>query len=190
MNTSRISRCLPVLCWALLTPSLAIAGGDSHGFDWRVHGLYVIDFALVAWLFVKFGREPLKNFLSNRRSTIMEEIETAQKLQAEAAEKLAECEARLAELEAEKQRIHDDFVASGRRERDRLIAEATALSERLAADAKNRIEQETKRLINSLEREAVDQAVAIAMQSAKGRLDASNQAGLINAAVDAFEAQA
>lgn len=163
---------------ALLTPATALAAG-GHGFEWSVHGLYIIDFLVLLALIVWVARRPMKAWLEERARQVQQEIEEARKLRVAAEERLTEYERRLAALEVEQKRILDDFVTAGERERDRIIREAEQTARKMVADAERRISQEGKRLQEALEHEAVDLAVSMSEAVIRQRLKPDVQQRMI-----------
>ncbi|GMV43149.1 MAG: hypothetical protein AMXMBFR64_48650 [Myxococcales bacterium] len=163
---------------ALLTPATALAAG-GHGFEWSVHGLYIIDFLVLLAIIVWFARRPMRVWLEERAKQVQHEIEEARKLRVAAEERLTEYERRLAALEVEQKRILDDFVTAGERERDRIIREAEQTARKMVADAERRIGQEGKRLQEALEHEAVDLAVSMSEAVIRQRLKPDVQQRMI-----------
>lgn len=164
-------------------PATALAAG---GFEWKVHGFYIIDFLLFAGIIVYFVRKPLRSFLDNRRSELLSEIESARRLREEAAGKLADYERRLGELDAERARIVQGFVEAGERERDRILDEANRTADKIVTDAERRVVQESKRLIDLLEREAIELAVQMAETTVRQKMDAATQKKLVDESIQAI----
>jgi ribonucleoside-diphosphate reductase alpha chain len=138
----------------VVAPSFALAS-EGHGFVWSEHGLYILDFLILAGILYWFARKPIKAFLEERSRLVAHEILEARKLREAAAARLAEYETRLAALEAERTRILESFVEDGERERDRIIRDAEVATQKMVADAERRITQEARRLEQALEHEAV-----------------------------------
>ena len=175
-----------VVALACLTPATALAA-EGHGFEWQVHGLYILDFLVLVGLLYWFGRKGVKSFLEERSRVIAHEITEAQKLREKAEAKLQEYEGRLAALEAERKRIVEAFVEDGERERDRIIREAEKSAEKMVRDAERRVTQETKRLEQALEREAIELAITMGESLVKSRLTAEAQGRIVGDYVAGLE---
>ena len=170
----------------LLVPSQALAAG-GHGFHFETHVYYLIDFIVLAGLIAYFAGGPIKNFLLQRRTDLMREIEEANALKDEANQRLEEYTQRIASLDAEREAIRKDFLADGERERERILAEAEATAARIVKDAERRIEGEARRLQSALEEEAVQLAVTLVEKTAKERMDAALQARLVEESIQVIE---
>jgi F-type H+-transporting ATPase subunit b len=153
----------------VVAPSFALAS-EGHGFVWSEHGLYILDFLILAGILYWFARKPIKAFLEERSRLVAHEILEARKLREAAAARLAEYETRLAALEAERTRILESFVEDGERERDRIIRDAEVATQKMVADAERRITQEARRLEQALEHEAVELAVSMSETIVRERL--------------------
>jgi F-type H+-transporting ATPase subunit b len=162
-------------------PHAAVAGG----FSWTEQGFYILDFALLIGLIAYAIKGPLKEFLEKRRENVLREMEAAQKLRAEAEAKLREYEQRLAELDAERKKILDDFTAAAARDRDKLLAEAQKSADRIVRDAERRVEQESKRLYDLLEREVITASLVASEELVRARVNAATQQKLLDEAVGA-----
>ena len=169
----------------LLTPLTAMAGGG--GFEFNVHGFYIINLIVFVGLIYHFGKKPIHAFLVNRRNIILEELEEAGRLQASAAERLAEYEGKIKNLEEEKAQIKQAFINDGEREKDRIISEAKEAAKKLIEDTERQIDMEGKKIIRALEDEAVTMAITMAVETAKGRMNDDLQAKLVSDATASME---
>ena len=120
----------------------------------------LINFAIFAFVIVRFGKKPLQDALVNRKKAIMQDIDAAGKMKDEASKRLQQYEDRLANIDKEIARIQQDFREQGEREKDRILKEAEEKRERMLKDAQFLIEQEAKQLRLDMMREAVETAVA------------------------------
>lgn len=164
--------------------SLLAAG---HGFDFKVHGYYIIDFLVYATILVVVLRKPLAAFVELRREKLVKDIEEARKLREEAERKLADYTKRLAAIESEAQQILSDARAQGEAERARILAEATATAQKLRTDAKTRLEQESKKLAHDLELHAVELATQVAERIIVERIGENHRKALFADYVDQVE---
>lgn len=165
----------------LLSPALAPAAlaAEGHGFVFSEHGFYIIDFALLVGVLVWAAKKPVKSWLTERAKLIQREIDEARALHEAAQARLVEYEQKLAALEAEQQKILASFVEAGEREKARIVSEAEAAATKLVADAERRIGQESKRLQEALEHEAVELAVAMSETVIRKRLEPTAQQRMI-----------
>jgi F-type H+-transporting ATPase subunit b len=135
----------------------------------------VLAFVIWAFLLIYFGRKPLSAFLSSRRSSILDGLEEAKRVEAAANAKHAEYTARIENLDEEIQRLREDFKRAGLEERDRMVAEASARANKLAEESKFLVEQQLKGLREELTREAIEAAVAAADKILRERATGADQ---------------
>jgi F-type H+-transporting ATPase subunit b len=134
----------------------------------------LINFALFAYVVVRFGRKPLQEALKNRKQTIMKEIDAATKMRNDASERLEKYEDKLKHIDDEMERIRDDFRAQGEREKERILAEAREKKERMLKDAQFMIEQEVKQMRNVLMRDTVEAAIKAAETLLESKVSAAD----------------
>jgi F-type H+-transporting ATPase subunit b len=124
----------------------------------------LINFALFAYVIVRFGKKPLQEALTSRKKAIMQDIDAATKMLDDATKRLNQYEDKLRHIDQEIERIKKDFREQGERDKERILAEAKDKRERMLKDAQFLIEQEAKQLRIDLIRETVDAAVQAAEQ--------------------------
>ncbi len=134
----------------------------------------VINFAALAFLFVKFGRGSLAKALTDRKRSITQDMDDAGRMKAEAEKRLGEYERRLAEIESDVERVHHEFREQGERDRERIVAEAHERRERLKRDAEFFLAQELKQMRIDLTRETVDDAVRQASELLEKRITSAD----------------
>jgi F-type H+-transporting ATPase subunit b len=166
----------------VLAPAAALAGGGGggSGFPWKDIAFAAINLAILLFLFVRMGKQPVSDFLHSRRDEILKELDSAKALREEAAAMLGEYKGRLDAVETERQEILDKFRSDGRSERDRIVAEAEAAAERMRVDAKRQIDQEIRRAKLELEGEVVARAVALATDALRGQVTPGQQSKLVD----------
>ncbi|MDQ3031492.1 MAG: ATP synthase F0 subunit B [Myxococcota bacterium] len=121
-----------------------------------------VNFALllvVLWLLM---RKSLPEFLSNRRAAVVQGMEEAARVTAEANAKHKEYSERIDNLDAELDRLRDEMRRAGMDERDRIVADAGVRGEKMREEARFLIDQQMKQLREDLTREAIEAAVAAA----------------------------
>lgn len=154
--------------------------GVEPGLIWRKPGMpppfmaNLMNFALFAYIVVRFGRKPLQEALKNRKQTIMKEIDAATKMKEEAAKRLDKYEDKLKHIDDEMERIKADFRAQGEREKERILADAREKKERMLKDAQFMIEQEVKQMRTVLMRETVEAAMKAAEELLTSKVGAAD----------------
>lgn len=116
---------------------------------------------VVLWLLL---RKTLPEFLSNRRASVVEGMEEAKRVKADADAKYNEYSERIDNLDAELERLREEMRRAGMDERDRIVADASKRAEKMRDEARFLIEQQMKQLRVDLTREAIEAAIAAAEQ--------------------------
>ncbi|MDX9785763.1 MAG: ATP synthase F0 subunit B [Desulfobacterales bacterium] len=164
---SRYSKCvvallvLGLLLWG--QTALASEGAAS----WR--GTYDtamkwLNFFILAFLIVKFGRTPLKNFLEGQKENVAVEIKSLENEKAAVQSKVEEARTLLAQSDIRAAEIKEKIIRQAEAEKERMIQEAMAQSRLMLESAKRRVESKIHFARASFMAELVDMAVAAAME--------------------------
>ncbi len=154
----------------LISPALALAGGDA-GFEFTIHGFYIIDFLIFVGILVYFGRKPIAAMLDQRHRSVADEIQKAHQMHAEAEAKFNEYRFRLERLDKELTSVLDDVREGTKIEVQRILEDAERVAGRIAADEKTRLEQEAKKIRDNLARHAAEVALELAEIQVRTRLE-------------------
>jgi F-type H+-transporting ATPase subunit b len=165
-------------------------GHDEHGpgainwtdFSNKAQPPYVaalINFALLIFIFVRFGRKPIADALVSRKNEIAKDIEEAAKQKKEAEARAKKYQASLANLDQDLETTRKALEEAGRGERDRLIAEAKEKAERMKRDATFLLDQENRQAELDLTRELAAKAVAHAEDVLRTRVTAEDHERLV-----------
>jgi F-type H+-transporting ATPase subunit b len=136
----------------------------------------LINFGLLAFLLVRFGRKPIAEALLKRKEAIMGEIETATRLKADAQARLRDYKKKSARIHETLDELKAEYVQQSEVEKARILAEAEERRVRMRRDAEFRIEQERKAARNELMERAVIEAVAAAEALLAQRVGPEDQA--------------
>lgn len=154
---------------ALLAPTLAYASGDA-GFEFTIHGYYLLDFAVFVGLIVYFGRKPIAALLDDRYKSVAADIEQARVLRETAEAKYEEYKLRLERLEDELAKAMDGVKAGTESEVKRILRDAQTEADRIAADERARLAQESKKIRQELAAHAATMALELAEKQVLERL--------------------
>jgi len=166
---------LPAAAWA--------SGGGGEG--WQ-HGFLVnagwtaANVVVLLWVLAKIGKRPARDFLANRRTNIMLELDEATKLREEAEALLDDYKGRVEGLDAEKEQLLAEFRDAGEAEKTRLVDEGKQAADRMRADAKRSIDQEIRKAKVELEGAVLDRAVAQATEALRKDAGPSEQRVLVD----------
>ncbi|WP_437927645.1 F0F1 ATP synthase subunit B [Sorangium sp. So ce291] len=163
----------------------AAAKGGINSLLWRYHDdknpcdpknepppflASVLNFGLLAFIVVRFGRKPVAEALKKRKQTIMQELDNAARLKREAEQRLDEYEDKLTRLEETLAELKAEHAAQAELEKAHVLAEAEQRRLRMRRDAEFRIEQELKAARAMLLQEAVQGAVIAAEELLRQRV--------------------
>jgi len=135
----------------------------------------VLNFSLLAFLLIKFGRAPIRDFLSGRRQEMERAINEAAEAKAKAEAKLKEYSDRLGQLDSEMAKLRADLVAAGEEDKKRIVAEAEETTRRMKVETEALIDQHAKALSAQVRRELVDGAIATAERLLREQITAADQ---------------
>ena len=153
----------------LASPALAFASEDA-GFTFKIHGFYLIDFAVFVGIIVYFGRKPIAAALDQRYKNVATDIEEARELHEQAKAKYDEYALRLDRLEDELAKVIDEVRAGTEKERTRILGDAEREVDRIKSDARARLSQETKKIRQELATHAANFALELAQAQIHERL--------------------
>lgn len=166
----------------LLVPAVALAAGDA-GFEFKIHGYYIIDFFVFFGLLVYFGRKPIAAMLDQRHKTVSAEIDQALLIRAEAEAKYNQYRVRLDTLEDELATVMDDVRKGTQVEVDRILEDARKTADRISADEHTRLQQESKKIREQLAKHAAEMALGMAEVQVRTRLEKADAQALLTARV-------
>ena len=115
------------------------ADGANH---WRhTYDLVMmwVNFLILAFLLVKFGRKPLMGFLHGRREELAQEIERIEAERKEADAKVADALKQLGESEIRLERIKGRIIKEGEKKKQTIIENAQQESKILLEEAQRKI---------------------------------------------------
>lgn len=130
----------------------------------------LINFGILVFILVRYGRKPLASWLAKRKETITREIEDAEKMRREAEERLQQYEGRLARIGEELARIRREFREQGERDQERIVREARERQEQLRKDTELLLAEEDNKMRRELLAEVINEATRLATELLTRRL--------------------
>jgi len=123
-----------------------------------------VNFLILAFLLVKFGRKPLMNFLKGQRFDLAREIDELQKQKTAAEDRLKEIQEELEQSNARFVELTERIIRDGERRKEALIEEARLESQIMLESAQQKIASRFIRARQRLRAELVDSAIEMALQ--------------------------
>jgi len=152
---------------------------------WRI-----INFLILAVILFKVGKQPLKKFLSDRRSDIDTEIKEAEKMKTEAEDEYGKAERKMAELDQQAAEITALIEDQGRSQKEKIIQEATVVAERMIQHAQEHSRFELSKARHEFREELVEMAINIAEQKIREKINQEDQENLATDYIQKIAAQA
>jgi F-type H+-transporting ATPase subunit b len=134
------------------------------------------NFGILVFLFIKYARKPLMDFLHGRKDTIEKDINHVQG-ELQEAEALKESEAEnLSNLEERLEEIRVNLVEIGRKEKEKIIEEGKSAAAKMIRDAEVYSQQQIEIARKTLSDEMVDTAVNMVQEKlSRGISDEDNE---------------
>ncbi len=151
-----------------------ITHGQIMDFIWRC-----LNFGLLVIILVKFGKEPVQNFLKGHRESIQNEFDELEAQRREAQQKYEEYSKKLAGMDEEAERILQTFIKQGEAEKEKIIAQAQDAAERIKAQAKFYVQQELDKAREQLKSEVSNMAISMAEELIKKNITEQDHQRLI-----------
>ena len=159
--------CFLVAVFAVLILSSPDALAAETTIDWRSTFDLVmrwVNFAIIAFVLIKFGRKPIRDFLSNRREKIDQQIKTYEQQKEAATEKIKEANQMLEDSMARFERIKTRIIEDGQKKKQQIIEDARQESMLLLAGTRQKIENQIVEARNLIRSEMIESAIALAEQ--------------------------
>ncbi|MFC1856805.1 ATP synthase F0 subunit B [Thermodesulfobacteriota bacterium] len=167
------------LCGAILALGTHLTGGlawaEEGTGEWRTHWdemMLWINFAILAFVLIKYLRKPVKEFLDGRKYELAREIKKVEEEKQAIGEKIKETEKLLDESSIRFAGIKERIIEQGEREKTRIIQEAREQSRLMLESAQRKIDSHFQQAQNRIREELVDAAVNLAIEKLPHEIDA------------------
>ena len=139
-----------------------------------------VNFGILVFLFMKFGRKPFMDFLRNQARKIEENLRKAQQeLQSAESKKKAKAE-ELKEIDKRIQEIRAVFVEAGEKAKQEIIEQAKLEAEHMLERAKAEATYKLAKARKELREELIDTAISLLEQKLKKGITAEDNERLLN----------
>ncbi|OGQ05911.1 MAG: hypothetical protein A2W61_05310 [Deltaproteobacteria bacterium RIFCSPLOWO2_01_44_7] len=145
------------------------------------------NFLVFLGLLFYFLKEPLKDFLGDRRENIKKDIDEVAKQKARVETKFQDYRKKLAEAHTEINQLQKEMRQEGELEKVNLIKKAKSFAEKIRDDAAKVAEQELGRAKLTLKKMTLLLAVDLAKQWVEKVIENEDQERLISVAIDQLE---
>jgi F-type H+-transporting ATPase subunit b len=155
---------------------------EDGGSTWRAtydEVMLWLNFGILAFLLVKYGREPLIHFLKGEIQRTSEEIEQAEKSKRRMDEKVQEMTAAAQNRRARLQSLKERLTQEGERKHREIIESARRDSRTLLEQTQMGIDHQINEAKQQLKAELIDRAVEAALERLPGVITADDQKKLV-----------
>jgi F-type H+-transporting ATPase subunit b len=139
-----------------------------------------VNFVIIVFVLVKFGRKPIKDFLSNRREKIGQQIKKYEQQKEAAAEKIEEVNNLLKNNIARFEKIKKRIVEDGEKKKQQIIEDARQESMILLSSTRQKIENQIVEARNLIRSELIESAIALAERRLPEEITAVDEQKLLD----------
>ncbi len=161
--------------------SRVVAADDPAQWEYRNQwdlAWRIINFLIIAFVIVRFGKEPLRKFLSGRSQEIDREFKTANRLKEDAEQEYQEILAEVSRVDEQIAELCRVIESQGEMQKKRILEEANATAQRLIAEAEAHVDFELRKARHHLKDELVDMAIALAEEKIRKKISRKDQQAL------------
>jgi len=135
--------------------------------NWRVWydlALRYINFGILVFVFLKYGKTPLLNFLRGEKDKVAREIEKIEDKKKIATDKIKESRQALEESQARFAEVKERIVGQGEKKQQDIIQDARQQGAIMISETKRRIENQLFQAKSTIRAEILDAAITVAME--------------------------
>jgi F-type H+-transporting ATPase subunit b len=173
-----------VIC-TLLMPHIAMAdSGPSSGRKIWDNVMLWVNFGILVFLFLKFARKPLMDFLHSTRKKISEDLDKVKEALSGAKTIRDEEIEKTKDLESLLEDLRKSILDMGAREKEEIIRQGQAAAEKMIQEAKEYAARSVSLAKKKLSDDMVDRAITIAEKGLKEALSKEDHDMLIDQFVE------
>ena len=139
-----------------------------------------LNFLIIVFVLVKYGRKPIKDFFSNRRKEIDQQIKKYEQQKEAALEKIEEANRLLRKSTARFENIKKRIIKDGEKKKQQIIEEARQESMLLLQGTRRKLENQILEARNLIRSELIDAAVSLAEKKLPQEITAIDEQKLID----------
>jgi F-type H+-transporting ATPase subunit b len=158
-------RILPIFSFLLaMMPAAAMAANP----EWRPtydKVMLWVNFTIFMAVIVKYGREPIKNFLKQQKEDVVSEIDALETEKARVLGEIQDAKTQAAESEVRFQELKERLVSQGEAKKEQIVDQARQQSSAMIEETHKKMENRILQAKNKLKMELADLAFDQAMQT-------------------------
>jgi F-type H+-transporting ATPase subunit b len=123
-----------------------------------------INFGIIVFLVVKYGKTPIMNFLRGQKEKLAQELKRLEDKKQGVSENIEETLKTIDESEVRFAELKERIVRQGEKKKEAIIQTAQNQSKTMLEDAKRRIDTHFMQAKNKFRAEMIDRAIDLAME--------------------------
>lgn len=164
----------------ILTLFAHIPFGESFGFNFNILETNLINLSVVIGVVVSFGGNALRSLLSNRKETIVNNLQEADNKAREAQEKLTKAKTRLEAAKTKASEILEQGKFSAEQEKKQCISQTEQDTLRLEKVKQETIQFQQQKIISQVSRQVVSLALSKVREKLKTKLNSDFHSSVNN----------
>ena len=158
-------------CFMAVVLSLHVLGHDAFAAEkssnWRpIYDLILryINFGIIVFVIIKYGKTPIMNFLRGQKEKLAKEIKQLEDKKEDVASQVKEMIKTIDESEDRFEELKERIVLQGEKKKADIIQTAQEQSKSMLVDSRRRIESHFLQAKNEFRAELIDKAIDLALE--------------------------
>jgi F-type H+-transporting ATPase subunit b len=147
-----------------IMPAVAMAASP----EWRPtydKVMLWVNFTIFMAVVIKYGRQPIKNFLNQQRADVVSELDTLDTEKARVLEEIQNAKTQAAESEVRFEELKERLISQGEAKKQQIVEQARQQSSVMIEETRKKMENRLLQAKNQLKMELADMAFDQAMQT-------------------------
>jgi F-type H+-transporting ATPase subunit b len=184
-----IKQAVSLFCWIMAVAiglhmygTMALAAEEAG--NWRsIFDLVMrwVNFAILAFILIKYAKTPLKNFLGEKRQEIARQINTIEQEKEIAEQKIKETLKVLEDSKIRFAKMKQRVIEDGEKKKEKIIAEARQESQILMESTRKKIDNQFLEAQNAFKSELVEITINLAMERLPAEITEADNQKWVNA---------
>lgn len=166
---------------------ITLASEAGVPFNWSYVFKHTVNLLILIFILVYFLKNPIRNFLMDRKGVIAKRIEDSKKEMTEAKQTYDLYVEKMNNLENEINELKDTIKREAEIERQEIIKQAELSAKKMREDAREAIKSESAKAKQEIQNEVVTLAINLAQDLLKNNLDESDNKRMIDKFVQEVE---
>jgi F-type H+-transporting ATPase subunit b len=165
---------------------------EAQAAGWRpVYDLAMrwLNFIILVFVIIKFGKTPLKNFLQAQKEDVEAELHSLENEKQEALQKVKQTEKMLEQSSVRLQELKERLVEQGEKKKQEIVNEANQESRLMMDATKRKIDNYIIKAKSKLRSELVDTAMNIATKKIKTEISHDDNRNFLNHYMNSLNSQ-